>query len=625
MAAAGALLGYVEETQKQRLPHLTAIAVESADEAIAMNAVTRRHLELDVRTDGRTQHTLLGVVDSTVSPMGGRMLRRWLHRPLRDQRVLGERHHAVQTLLETGADASLRETFRRIGDLERILTRIALRSARPRDLSTLRDGLATLPELRQVLDALDSPRLAALAAELGVHGESAALLAEAIVEHPPVLQRDGGVIADGFDAELDELRRLSTHADQFLVDLETRERAASGISTLKVGYNRVHGYYIEISKGQAERAPTHYTRRQTLTGAERYITEELKAFEDKVLSARERSLTRERALYEFVLDALNEELEPLKRCAAALSELDVLAAFSERAQALDWSRPQLSDTPGLRIERGRHPVVEAARNEPFEPNDLCLDESRRMLVITGPNMGGKSTYMRQNALIVLLAHIGSFVPAALRADRSDRPHPDPHRRRRRPGARAVHLHGRNVGDQLHPSPRHRAFAGAHGRNRPRHLDLRRTGARRSLRTTPGATQPRLHPVRDALLRTDRAGRTGQRHRQRAPGRDRTRRQAGLHARGEGRPGQPQLRPCRWRRWPACRAASSTRRAGRSTNSSNAASCTPPNWRQPRSTSHANSVCLRSPRPSPEAMAQIDPDELTPKQALEALYRLRALM
>jgi DNA mismatch repair protein MutS len=339
-------------------------------------------------------------------------MRRWLHRPLRDQGVLGQRHDAVQSLLDSRIDASLREAFRRIGDLERILTRVALRSARPRDLSTLRDGLAVLPDLRNLLKPLDSPRLVALASELGVDGESAALLAEAIVEHPPVLQRDGGVIADGFDAELDELRRLSTHADQFLVDLELRERAASGIATLKVGYNRVHGYYIEISKGQVDRAPTHYTRRQTLTGAERYITEELKAFEDKVLSARERSLTRERALYEFVLDALNEKLEPLKRCAAALSELDVLAAFSERAQALDWSRPQLTDVPGLHIERGRHPVVEAARNEPFEPNDLQLDEDRRMLVITGPNMGGKSTYMRQNALIVLLAHIGSFVPAA---------------------------------------------------------------------------------------------------------------------------------------------------------------------------------------------------------------------
>ena len=412
IAAAGALLGYVEETQKQRLPHLTAIAIESADEAIAMNAATRRHLELDVRTDGRMEHTLLAVLDSTVSPMGGRLLRRWLHRPLRDRRVLGERHHAAQALIDSGADVPLRESFRRIGDLERILTRVALRSARPRDLSTLRDGLASLPRLREILQPLDSPRLGALSNELGEHGGSASLLANAVIEQPPVLVRDGGVIADGYDAELDELRRLSTHADQFLIDLEVREKAATGIATLKVGYNRVHGYYIEISKGQSERAPTHYTRRQTLTGAERYITEELKNFEDKVLSARERSLVRERALYDGLLDTLNERLEPLKRCALALSELDVLAAFAERAQALDWTRPLLTEAPGLRIERGRHPVVEAVRSEPFEPNDLLLDENRRMLVITGPNMGGKSTYMRQNALIVLLAHIGSFVPAA---------------------------------------------------------------------------------------------------------------------------------------------------------------------------------------------------------------------
>jgi DNA mismatch repair protein MutS len=412
VAAAGALLGYVEETQKQRLPHLTAIAIESADEAIAMNAVTRRHLELDIRPDGRVEHTLLGVLDSTVSPMGGRLLRRWLHRPLRNQRTLGERHHAVQTLIDSRMDVSLRDAFRGIGDLERILTRVALRSARPRDLSTLRDGLAALPQIRKLLKTLDSPQLIALSNELGEHGDSASLLISAIVEQPPVLARDGGVIADSFDAELDELRRLSTHADQFLVDLEAREKAATGIATLKVGYNRVHGYYIEISKGQSERAPTHYTRRQTLTGAERYITEELKNFEDKVLSARERSLVRERALYEGLLDTLNERLEPLKRCASALSELDVLAGFAERAQSLDWSRPLLTEAPGLRIERGRHPVVEAVRSEPFEPNDLILDHDRRMLVITGPNMGGKSTYMRQNALIVLLAHIGSFVPAA---------------------------------------------------------------------------------------------------------------------------------------------------------------------------------------------------------------------
>ncbi|MBV7474058.1 DNA mismatch repair protein MutS [Pseudoxanthomonas sp. PXM05] len=421
--AAAALLGYVEETQKQRLTHLGAISTESAGDAIAMNAATRRHLELDTRIDGDTANTLLGVLDSTITPMGGRLLRRWLHRPLRDHHTLGERHQAVESLIESGLDTGLRERFRALGDMERILTRVALRSARPRDLSTLRDALALLPDIRQTLAGATvssttlagSPRLAELAAELGEHADVAALLARAVAPHPALKLVDGGVIADGFDADLDELRRLSTHADQFLVDLEARERERSGIATLKVGYNRVHGYYIEISKGQADRAPVHYTRRQTLTNAERYITEELKNFEDKVLSARERSLAREKGLYEGLLDSLNQNLEPLRRCAAALSELDVLAGFAERAQALDWSRPSLTAAPGLRIERGRHPVVEAVRAEPFEPNDLHLDEARRMLIITGPNMGGKSTYMRQNALIVLLAHIGSFVPAT-RAD-----------------------------------------------------------------------------------------------------------------------------------------------------------------------------------------------------------------
>ena len=412
VAAAGALLGYVEETQKQRLPHLTSIAVESGDGAIAMNAATRRHLELDTRVDGETRHTLLGVLDSTVSPMGGRLLRRWLHRPLRDREVLRLRHDAVATLVDHRADEALRERFRALGDLERILSRIALRSARPRDLSTLRDGLAMLPALREVLAPLDSPRLRELSEQIGEHAAEAHLLAQALVEQPPVLARDGGVFADGYDAELDELRQLSSSADRFLVELEAREREATGIPTLKVGYNRVHGYFIEISKGQSAKAPAHYTRRQTLTGAERYITEELKQFEDKVLSARERALARERLLYEQLLDALNARLEPLRRCAAALSELDVLAAFAERAQSLDWSRPLLTAEPGIRIERGRHPVVEAVRDEPFEPNDLVLGDERRMLVVTGPNMGGKSTYMRQNALIVLLAHIGSFVPAA---------------------------------------------------------------------------------------------------------------------------------------------------------------------------------------------------------------------
>jgi len=411
-AAAGALLGYVEETQKQQLPHLTAIAVEAADEAIALNAATRRHLEIDTRVDGNTAHTLLGVVDSTITPMGGRLLRRWLHRPLRTQAVVAERHHGVRSLFDSRAFDGLREALRRVGDLERILSRVALRSARPRDLSTLRDGLALFPALREALAPLDSPRLAALLARLGEHADTSDWLQKAIAPQPPLKLVDGGVIAEGYDAELDELRVLSTNADQFLLDLEARERAATGIATLKVGYNRVHGFYIEISKGQADKAPLHYSRRQTLTGAERYITDELKQFEDKVLSARDRSLSREKQLWEDLLDGLNAVLNPLKAAAEAVAEIDVLAAFAERALALDWVEPQLVVEPGIRIERGRHPVVEAVREAPFEPNDLVLSPERRMLVITGPNMGGKSTYMRQAALIALLAYAGSFVPAS---------------------------------------------------------------------------------------------------------------------------------------------------------------------------------------------------------------------
>jgi DNA mismatch repair protein MutS len=431
IAAAGCLLGYVEETQKSALPHLTGMAVEAASETIALDAATRRNLELDTHPSGRIEHTLLGVLDETVTPMGARALRRWLTRPLRARAPLRLRHQAIGALIEARAYEPLRERLRGVGDLERILARVALCSARPRDLSTLRDGLAAAPGLGAIvldregqnaaahgrtLQQEPNPLLASLAHRIGNHADTVALLARAIVPQPPVLQRDGGVIAEGYDAELDELRRLSTNADQFLVEMEEREKAASGIPTLKVGYNRVHGYYIEITKAHADRAPTHYTRRQTTKNAERYITEELKSFEDKVLSARERSLMRERALYDTLLATLIERLAPLKDAAAAIAELDVLANLAERAEALDWRAPDLTDAPGICIERGRHPVVEKVREEPFEPNDLRLDEAspeggRRMLVITGPNMGGKSTYMRQNALIVLLAHIGSYVPA----------------------------------------------------------------------------------------------------------------------------------------------------------------------------------------------------------------------
>jgi DNA mismatch repair protein MutS len=412
VAAAGCLLGYLQETQKAALPHLTGLAIEAADETVAMDAATRRNLELDTHPSGDARYTLLGVLDSTITPMGARALRRWLHRPLRDQVTLRRRHQSLAALIESDGLGALREQLRAIGDLERILARVALRSARPRDLATLRDGLAAAPSLGEVLAKLDSPLLHELLDRLGEHRDTIRLLQAAIVERPPALLREGGAIADGYDAELDELRQLSTNADQYLVELETRERAATGIATLKVGYNRVHGYYIEFGKAQADKAPAHYTRRQTTKNAERYITEELKAFEDKVLSARERALMRERALYDGILDALIEKLAPLKQAAQALAELDVLAALAERADALNWSRPQLVDDACIAIEGGRHPVVEAVRTEPFEPNDLVLDDSRRMLVITGPNMGGKSTYMRQNALIVLLACIGSFVPAA---------------------------------------------------------------------------------------------------------------------------------------------------------------------------------------------------------------------
>jgi DNA mismatch repair protein MutS len=412
VAAAGCLLGYVEETQKAALPHLTGMAVENAGETIAMDAATRRNLEIDTHQSGRAENTLLGVLDETVTPMGARLLRRWLNRPLRDRQVLRGRHQAIGSLIDARRHATLRERLRGIGDLERILARVALRSARPRDLSTLRDGLAAAPALREDIDGLDSPLLHSLVERIGDHADTAALLARAVIAQPPVLLRDGGVLAEGYDEELDELRQLSTNADQFLVDMEEREKAASGISSLKVGYNRVHGYYIEITKAHSEKAPQHYTRRQTTKNAERYITEELKQFEDKVLSAKERSLMRERALYELLLDKLTDRLSELKIAATAMAELDVLANLAERAETLDWAAPALTDEQGIHIERGRHPVVEKVRDEPFEPNDLVLDQSRRMLVITGPNMGGKSTYMRQNALIVLLAHVGSYVPAS---------------------------------------------------------------------------------------------------------------------------------------------------------------------------------------------------------------------
>jgi DNA mismatch repair protein MutS len=411
VAAAGSLLHYVKDTQRSALPHLTQLQVEQREASIILDAATRRNLELEHSLSGRRENTLLDIMDRTVTPMGSRQLNRWINRPLRDHDVLGLRQHAITQFLGDMGYEDVRASLRGIGDVERMLARVALKSARPRDLIGLRDALAKLPELQRTLAGLDSPLIQELAQRAGTHPDTHALLATAITTSPPLLLRDGGVIAPGYDAELDELRTLSENADRYLLELESRERKRTGISNLKVGYNRVHGYYIEAGRSQAERIPQDYTRRQTLKGAERYITPELKAFEGKILSARERALAREKMLYDALLEALIGVLGGLQDTASALAELDVLANFAERAAALDLNTPRLSDEPGIIIEKGRHPVVEQVIDTPFVANDLRLDEQRRMLVITGPNMGGKSTFMRQTALIVILAHVGSLVPA----------------------------------------------------------------------------------------------------------------------------------------------------------------------------------------------------------------------
>jgi len=411
VAAAGALMQYVTDTQKAALPHIQSIAIERREDAVILDGPTRRNLELEKSLSGHHQHTLAGVMDHCQSPMGSRLLRRWIQRPLRDTAVLRGRHQAIETLLSNAAVSGLQSQIDGIGDVERILSRVALRSARPRDLRQLAAALSRLPELRRQLAELDSPLLKELKECIGEHRRQYELLTKAIIDNPPMLVRDGGVIADGYDDELDDLRAIASNADQYLLDLEAREKERTGIATLKLGYNRVHGYYIEISKGQADRAPVEYVRRQTLKAAERYITPELKEFEDKVLGARERALAREKLLYEKLLDQLHDVLGELQLTAKGLAELDVLSCFAERADVLRLSKPEIVDTPCIEIVAGRHLVVEQVIDTPFVANDVSLDASQRLLVVTGPNMGGKSTFMRQTALIAILAHIGSFVPA----------------------------------------------------------------------------------------------------------------------------------------------------------------------------------------------------------------------
>jgi len=411
VAAAGSLLQYVKDTQRAQVPHIRTLTRERHEDAVIMDAATRRNLEIEQSLGGRRELTLLRIMDRCVTAMGSRMLRAWLNRPIRDRATLVLRQQSIGMLHEQALAAAVGASLKDIGDLERILARIALKSARPRDLAQLRDGLAKLPALKRTLAVLDTGRMASLARQCSEHAAERALLDSALVEAPPIWLRDGGVIAQGYDAELDELRAASASADQFLDRLEADEKRRTGLTNLKVGYNKVHGFYIEISKAQAKSAPGEYIRRQTLKGAERFVTPELKAFEDKILSARERALARERQLYEELLDRLGAALESLQSTVAAIAEIDVLTNLEERAVTLNLVRPELAERPQIRYRAGRHLGVEQANTGPFVPNDLDLDGERRMLIVTGPNMGGKSTYMRQTALIVILAHIGSYVPA----------------------------------------------------------------------------------------------------------------------------------------------------------------------------------------------------------------------
>ncbi|QTF09562.1 DNA mismatch repair protein MutS [Brenneria izadpanahii] len=409
LRAAGCLLQYAKDTQRTSLPHIRSITMERQQDGIIMDAATRRNLELTQNLSGGTENTLAAVLDSTVTPMGSRMLKRWLHMPSRDIDTLTNRQQAIGALQDLTSE--LQPYLRQVGDLERILARLALRSARPRDLARMRHAFQQLPDIRALLAPVETEYVQTLVSQIGQFDELRGLLERAVVESPPVLVRDGGVIAAGYNAELDEWRALADGASDYLDRLEIREREKLGIDTLKVGFNGVHGYYIQVSRGQSHLVPIHYVRRQTLKNAERYIIPELKEYEDKVLTSKGKALALEKALYDELFDLLLPHLAELQQSAAALAELDVLSNLAERAYTLNYVCPTLSDKPGIKIIGGRHPVVEQVLSEPFISNPLSLSPQRRMLIITGPNMGGKSTYMRQAALIVLMAHIGCFVPA----------------------------------------------------------------------------------------------------------------------------------------------------------------------------------------------------------------------
>ncbi|WP_151833383.1 DNA mismatch repair protein MutS [Acinetobacter ursingii] len=413
-ASAAALIHYAKETQKTALPHIRSIQLEQSSDFIALDPITRRNLEI---IDPLFEHgtSLFNLINDCQTAMGGRLLSRTLMQPIRDTALLDARLDATEQLLTGYHESPVRLVLKEIGDIERVLSRVALGSARPRDLVQLRHACAQIPFLRHallpIIQAKSSTLLTDLDQQLGDFKELHQLLLSAIVENPPVLLRDGNVIAEGYDGELDELRKIRDHAGQFLIDLEIKERELSGIPTLKIGYNRVSGYYIELTRAQAEQAPEHYIRRQTLKNAERYITPELKGFEDKVLSSESRALAREKLLFENLLETLRQNIANLQMMSAAIAQIDVLANFAHQARLQHWNRPEFSPEIGIKIHAGRHPVVEALSKTPYTPNDTFLDSHHRMAIITGPNMGGKSTFMRQTALISLLAYCGSYVPA----------------------------------------------------------------------------------------------------------------------------------------------------------------------------------------------------------------------
>ncbi|WP_314283952.1 DNA mismatch repair protein MutS [Haemophilus sputorum] len=410
LCAAGCVLHYAQETQRTALPHVQSIQLQQNSETVLLDAATRRNLELTQNLAGGTEATLAAVLDKCVTPMGSRLLKRWIHQPIRDLNKLQKRQDIIATLQESGLIESLQPCLQQVGDMERILARVALRSARPRDLTRLRTALAQIPILVNYAQN-QTACLAQMMAQLADFSELQSLLERAIIDNPPQLIRDGGVIAEGYHAELDEWRQLSVGATQYLEQLEIRERESTGIDTLKIGFNAVHGYYIQISQGQAHKAPIHYVRRQTLKNAERYIIPELKTYEDKVLKAKGASLALEKQLYDALFDAIMPHLGELQLAAMVLAELDVLTNLAERAQTLNYVRPTFSPQRGVQIKGGRHPVVEQMITGPFIANPVYLNAQRHLLIVTGPNMGGKSTYMRQIALICLMAYIGSFVPA----------------------------------------------------------------------------------------------------------------------------------------------------------------------------------------------------------------------